>query len=649
MCASPAEAHGGERVETSYAAILSTALQHHQAGQLQQAAAGYEAILQRDPKHSEALYFLGIIAQQLGNDETAAQLTKAAIAQNPSAAQYHRALGNLYLKLNRTKEAEESFRQVNRLESAHQKSIPQELAAFGDLHGEELTAKCWHLGNLKLKNGLCEEAEQLYLRVLELKPGYAECYQNLGQALIRQNRTEEAAESFRKATALNPQNAAAYADLGVALQQLKNFSDAEQSFRHSSRLAPNAPLTHYNLGNLLRQQFRLTEAVACYRKALECWGRRSSDKVGAPSTIAVQVQVMNNLALTLNELGFTDESIKCYREALSLHPQNADLHFSLATTLLMSGNFPEGWHEHEWRWHMPGFSTKLRNFNRPLWKGESLHGEKILLHAEQGYGDTLQFVRYVPLVAARGGEVILEVPGCLSRLLEQVPGVRQVIVQGEPLPEFSWQCPLMSLPLAFGTTLDTIPGPVPYLSIPQETVHVAKEQWPTERMRVGLAWSGNPKHFRDAYRSAHLRQLIALSTVSGVSFYSLQVGEVTRQIAELSSVFPIADVCSKYTDFVDTAAFVAGLDLVITVDTSIAHLAGALGIPVWILLPHNRTDWRWLKNRDDSPWYTSARLFRQPQPEDWSGLAEQVTQELKLLARTMVRLEQFPQGCSPKP
>jgi tetratricopeptide (TPR) repeat protein len=636
MCANSAEAHGGDLSETPHANILSAALQHHQAGRLQQAAEGYEAILQQDPQHSDALYFLGIIAQQMGSYETGIQLISAAISRNPSAAHYHHSLGNLYLKLNRTAEAKASFCRAARLDPKYRDSLYAALSAEFERFKEENSAeKCLALGNIKFKDGLFEQAEMLYRRALELRPDHAECYRNLGQTFLRQDRLQEAVESFQKAVALNPHDAAAYGDLGITHQQLKNFAAAEDALLQSSKLNPGAPQTHYNLGNLLRQQFRLAEAIACYHRALECISRNSKNNLDTQTITTVQMQTMNNLALTLDEIGRTEEAIERYREALILTPENADLHYGLATALLISGNFSEGWREHEWRWHIPGFSTKVRSFNCSVWQGEPLRGQKILLHAEQGYGDTLQFVRYAPLVAERGGEVILEVPRCLSQLLGQVPGVKQVIVQGDALPEFSWQCPLMSLPLAFATRLETIPVFSRYISIPEETVRSAKSKWTAEGLRVGLAWSGNPKHFRDAYRSTHLQQLIPLSTVPGVSFYSLQVGEATRQIAELSSIFPIIDVCSKYSDFIDTATFLVGLDLVITVDTAIAHLAGALGIPVWILLPHSRTDWRWLKNRIDSPWYPSARLFHQPAPGDWNALAEHVSQEL----RKMIKLQ----------
>jgi hypothetical protein len=281
---------------------------------------------------------------------------------------------------------------------------------------------------------------------------------------------------------------------------------------------------------------------------------------------------------------------------------------------------------------MADFTTKSREFGRPLWKGESLNGAKILIHTEQGYGDFLQFARYIPMVIERGGKVILETPLRLVRLLNSIPGIHHIATTGDQVHEFDWQCPLMSLPLAFGTTIDTVPSIASYLSVPEEEITKAKEQWPGQCLRVGLAWAGNAKNILDRYRSMKLEDFSALGQIPNVSFYSLQMGSETKQISEVATEIEVTDACFNHKDFADTAALVAGLDLVITIDTSIAHLAGSLGIPVWVLLSNNRADWRWLHNRSDSPWYPSAHLFRQPKPDDWKGLMEIVKEELHLLA-----------------
>jgi hypothetical protein len=292
----------------------------------------------------------------------------------------------------------------------------------------------------------------------------------------------------------------------------------------------------------------------------------------------------------------------------------------------LQGNFREGWEEYEARWDTESFGAVKRSFSQPLWRGEPLAGESILLHAEQGFGDTMQFVRYVPLVASRGGQVVLEIQPRLRRLLGNLPGAAKVIVRGEELPEFSWHCPLLSLPLAFDTRLANIPAKVPYLYPGEMEVQKWSRRLQGDGLRVGLAWAGNPNHVREGERSIPLEQLAPLMQVAGTTFYSLQKGPATAQIHKLPGI-RLIDLDSQQNDFADTAAIIANLDLVITVDTAVAHLAGAMGKPVWVLL-HHVPDWRWLLHRDDSPWYPAARLFRQTIAKDWTSVIGRVRMEL---------------------
>jgi Tetratricopeptide repeat len=411
--------------------------------------------------------------------------------------------------------------------------------------------------------------------------------------------------------------------------KLNDISAAEISLRRALEIAPERHEARCVLGSVLGDQHRYAEAAECLREVLR--QQSSLEKQQKPSPNSAYWVAMTNLARYLDELDQTDASIDLYQQAIREDPESALIHTNFGYVLLKHGRYVEGWVEHEWRWKAPGFPSKQRDFNRPLWKGTPLAGAKILLYWEQGYGDTLQFIRYVPLVAERGGRVILEVQPSLRKLLSQLPGVEQFIAEGDPLPEFTWHCPLMSLPLAFGTTAETIP-PAPYLTVPQEDIKAAKAEWPADGLRVGLAWSGSPKHPLNANRSMSLRHLLPLGEVPGTTFYSLQTGDGAKQIEEVSSSFRISDVCSQDVGFIKTAPFVAGLDLVITIDTVIAHLAGALGIPVWILLAHNRADWRWHDKRSDSPWYPSVRLFRQAKPGDWSEVIERVKDELQHLS-----------------
>ena len=279
-----------------------------------------------------------------------------------------------------------------------------------------------------------------------------------------------------------------------------------------------------------------------------------------------------------------------------------------------------------------GRQATKRKLAQPQWKGEPLDGARIVIPAEQGLGDTLQFLRYIPMVAAAGGVVVLMVQERMRRLAARVPGVAELVVSGEALPEFAWHCPLLSLALAFGTTLETIPAEVPYLSVPEEALarleELATVEWPEERLKVGVAWAGNQTFVGDRarYRSMPFEALRPLTEMAGVSLFSLQMGEAC---AELEGVEGVTDLAPYVGDMADTAAQMARLDLVISVDTSVAHLAAGLGVATWVLLPFAAADWRWLLERSDSPWYPTMRLFRQPRPGDWAAVVAEVCGELR--------------------
>lgn len=319
-------------------------------------------------------------------------------------------------------------------------------------------------------------------------------------------------------------------------------------------------------------------------------------------------------------------ALAAYRRALAIDPHHAGAHFNLGWELLRQGQFEEGWREYEWRWRWKKFGHPPRAFGQPQWRGEPLDGARILLHAEQGYGDTIQFVRYAPLVARRGGVVIVEADRSLARLLATVPCVAQVVAKGESLPAFDWHCPMMSLPLAFGTTLDTIPAEVPYVHLEAGSSGPANAA--DSRTRVGIVWaSGSPDDARYQRRSIPFELLAPLRQIDAVQWYSLQKGPAAAAVAASPAAWPIIDLSPSIHDFADTARFIAGLDLVISVDTSVAHLAGAMGKPVWILVSRP-CDWRWLVGRTDSPWYPSARLFVQPAPGQWAPVIAQLAAAL---------------------
>ena len=454
------------------------------------------------------------------------------------------------------------------------------------------------------QTGNCDAAAELISRAI-LRNGQDTTYfTNLGNVLQTQDRLDEAVHCYRKALSLNPRSAPAHGNLGLALQFLGCFEEAAESLERALALDPGIAIAHTNLGNVRQAQGRLAEAVACHELAL--------------AIEPMNPEAYSNLGGVLDLQGKLMESMAAYDRALALKPDFAVALFNRSLLRLRRGDFVLGLPDYEHRWHL----NKRRDFREPQWHGEPLRGARILLYSEQGLGDTVQFLRYVPLVHAAGGQVILEVQPQMRRLAAQLPGAVELICSGEPLPPFNWHCPLMSLPLAFGTTLDTIPAKVPYLAIPQEADAIRALPGEGRGLRAGIAWAGSPAHLRDRFRSIPLELLRPLFGLAGAQFFSLQLGSAAT--AELISVgASVIDLAPKIEDMADTAALIARLDLVIAVDTAVAHLAGALGKPVWVMLPLV-PDWRWLLDREDSPWYPTMRLFRQSALGDWTSVVEAV-------------------------
>jgi len=496
-------------------------------------------------------------------------------------------------------------------------SIYREILARDPTHAEALH----RLGQIAKQEGQLPQAAELMQRAIAADGARASYHCHLGIVLCELGRITEAEASLRTALALEPHDADALNQLGTALYLQNRCPEAEVSYREALRLHPDHPMTLNNLGNALRGQRQYAEAEKTYRTVLAL----------NPALAAAH----SNLGLLLAELGRFEEADAHYLTALSLAPDNAETHSNRAMMLLMAGPFPEGWEEYEWRWRTRHFAKVIRNLSAPLWNGEALEDRVLLLHAEQGFGDTLQFCRYVPRI--RGGRIILEVSAPLIRLLARLPGVSQIVARGEPLPHFDVHCPLLSLPRAFGTTLETIPADTPYLHAdPQETLRWQRRLAQLPGLRVGLVWAGGYRpHLAatDARRSLTLQAFGPLAAVRGVSFVSLQTGPPAVQAASSPPGLKLIDVSSELPDFGATAALIQALDLVISVDTAVVHLAGALGKPVWVL---NRFDtcWRWLRERTDSPWYPSLRLFRQREPGEWAEVIADVVDALTKFADT---------------
>ena len=457
-------------------------------------------------------------------------------------------------------------------------------------------------------------------------PRHAEAHNNLGIALLEQGRPDEAIECFRQALRSNPHHADAHNNLGFLLKRQGLPAEALECFRRALRSDPHHAEAHNNLGIGLKEQGQPAEAIECFRRALNSNPRH--------------VEAHNCLGATLVYLGRFAEAREHYEQALAINPVHATTLWNRALWRLQQGDFASAWHDYEQRWALPNNAARPFEEQPRRRDGGDLAGKTILAYAEQGFGDTIQFVRFLPLVKARGGTVVFECQPALAGLCSGADGVDQVIVQGAPLPPFDVQVPLLSLPGIFGTTLATIPAAVPYLSAEPSLVEKwRKELEPLNGFKVGIVWQGKPTNQGDCYRSIPLRHFEPLAHVDGVQLLSLQVGPGTEQLAAAS--VPIANLGERFdpSSLRDLGAVLMNLDLVITVETAVAHLAGALGVPVWVTLSV-AGDWRWLLERSDSPWYPTMHLFRQQHFGEWVGVFERVAAELK------IRLSSR-QACSP--
>jgi Tfp pilus assembly protein PilF len=462
------------------------------------------------------------------------------------------------------------------------------------------------LGNSFAKRGELEQAATYYRSALTAGPERPEALCNLGNVLREMGRLPEAVSWLEKALEHSPDFPEALINLAAAREEQGAFAEAERHLRKVIRLRPTMACAYNNLGSVLQKEGRSAEALVHLREALRL------DPGSA--------EAFHNLGVVLDRLEEPKEAIASYRAALRLRPDYADAHLDLGLTLLSLGDFGSGWEEYEWRWRTR--RTARRPFARPQWDGAPLRGRTLLVHAEQGLGDAILFLRYVPLIP--DGRILCEVPATLAPL---VPAPAVAISSGSPLPDFDVHVPLLSLPRLFQTTVESIPSRTPYLGSPDPRrtgfwkARIAR----TGTLRVGLAWAGSASNSNDATRSMRLSEMAPLAQIPGVSFFSLQKGPAAGDPAPDGL---LAERLETTMELEDAAAVIANLDLIISVDTMLAHLAGAMGKPVWTLLSF-AADWRWLRGREDSPWYPTMRLFRQRRPGDWNPVLKQVAETLK--------------------
>jgi tetratricopeptide (TPR) repeat protein len=651
------------------AEAFSVALRHHQAGRLELARGLYQQILNADPNHADCHHLLGLIAYQNGRFDQAIVSIRHAITLKPSAPAYYSNFGLALEASGRIDDAVASY--------LHALSLQPDLA---EIH-------C-NLANALLKLTKFHEAATHYRHSLHLKQDYAEAHFGLGLALDKLAQMDEAVAQYRQALRVDPDHAEAHKCLANALLSQGKFEDALAHFQHAVRCRPASAQALCDLGNAQFSLGDLDEACRCYREALRLqpdFAEACNDLAGvlsrqekheeaaswyrkAMALKPVFPEAVYNLGNSLERQGKFREALRCYDELLRLLPNaTGDLvgkaHWIRSLLWLLLGDFDKGWPEYEWRWARPGIAP--RTFRQPVWDGSDLRGRRIFLYAEQGLGDTLQFIRFVPHVKERGAEVIVECQPSLVPLLAHARRIDHLLPVGDPLPAHDLQAALLSLPRIFGTSLDSIPTPIPYLHAnPKLTDHWRKQatsgvrspksevQNPTSSdighrtsdfgriLNVGIAWQGSPSFSRDRQRSIPLSCFGPLAKLQGIQLISLQKGPGTEQLSAVScqlsegrqTSFQVIDLGARLDErngpFMDTAALMTNLDLVISSDTAIPHLAGALGVPVWVALSHI-PDWRWMLERSDSPWYPTMRLFRQAKSGRWEEVFEQMAAELQ--------------------
>ena len=461
--------------------------------------------------------------------------------------------------------------------------------------------------------GRLRDAETLCRQVLAQQANFPEALQLLGLIAHRCGHNEAALDLLRRAVAVSPRSPTCHANLALVLESMERYDDAAAACRTALALRPQLPDFLNTLGHILNSQGRLEESIQACQAALSVRPRFP--------------EALNNLANALRKKGMWRQSIATFQQSLALAPAQPQARFHLALLLLLVGDFEHGLPMMEVRWEtLP--PSQRPNLPVPMWDGSPLNGRRILLYSEQGFGDTIHFARYLPLVEARGGKAIVLCQPELRTLLQSMRGERQIFAEGQPLPPFDLHCPLVSLPLVMGTRMNSMPADVPYLFADATRAQRLRQRI-TETAgpkKVGLAWSGSAQNVGGRHRSIPLAALAPLAQVPGITFFSLQKGP---------DLFPspkpprmqLIDWTGELHDFADTAALIAGLDLVITIDTAVAHLAGAMGKPTWTLLSFG-SDWRWFIDREDSPWYPTMRLFRQPVLGDWQTPVNRIAQEL---------------------
>ncbi len=603
-----------------------------------EAEKAYLKALQLDGMDALARMGLGELKLASGHAQEAIREFQLALHRQPTLVAARVGFGNAFACLGKNTEALDQYEKAIDLDPR----LPEAEFAAGFVLAR--------MGGLKL-------AETRYRRALAMRPDFAAAWMNLGALLRGQGREVYAEAALLRAVELRPDLVSGWVNLAILKREQRLPDEAEAHLRKAFALNPDQVETHVawcqfrahegdlagawawlrwalardphhaeavNMhGILLHQEGHFAEAVKVFEQA-EALGNKTA---------------ASNRGNSLLDMGRIGEALRAHETAVERSPESAGALYNLALTRLRLGDWRRGWADYESRWHFREVYRSPRKFDRTRWRGEPLAGRRVLLHAEQGLGDTIQFCRYATLVSARGGVPILQVQAPVLRLMASLAAVRagaaEVALLGENPPAFDLECPMISLPGVFRTTVDTVPWTGAYIGADPTLAREKRAYFPAEggELRAGLAWAGNPRYKADRQRSTNLGALLPLLRVPGVTWISLQKGPAAEQLKTIGDGVFVWDGSSGESDLAETAALIATLDLVVTTDTCIAHLAGAMGKPVWILLPH-LADWRWMQLRETTPWYPTARLFRQKAPGDWAGVVKRVANELGSLSET---------------
>jgi len=621
---------------------LQDAIICHQANRFQEAERLYRSILQIDSKHPDANHNLGLLLMQAGQPEIALSLFFTALESSPDASLFWVSTIDTLIHLGQLETASNLLKQgqskglksdiVDQLaEQLQQAQIDSVIALYSNGQIQQALDACDSLitgypNEAMLYNisGVCyaglgqlETAVKCYEQALAIKSDYAEAHSNLGITLKELGQLEAAVKHYKHALTIKPDCAEAHNNLGISFQGLGQLEAAVKHYEQALAFKPNYAEAHINLANVLKELGQLEAAVMYSEKALAINPNFS--------------EAHYNLGNALTELNQLEAAIKRYERALAINPEYAEAKWNLSLSQLVTGSFKAGWLNYESRWQKKDFEPE-RHYPQPFWDGSSLVGQTLFLYPEQGMGDAIQFIRYVKVLSTKTTQIIVECPKSLYRLFSTIPEINVLLTKEDALPDFDFYAPLLSLPGILNTTLKTIPVNIPYLLIADHIVSPIVIQ--SKVLNIGIVWAGSSAHQNDKNRSINLSFFSAITNIQNTQFYSLQVTDRRTDLYQDDFASQIIDVGKHLGDYAETATIINQLDLIITVDTSVAHLAGAMGKPVWVLLPF-APDWRWLLDRNDSPWYPSMRLFRQQERGNWTPVFNKVRQALEAYRMTV--------------